>query len=138
MVELTVCRHVDDEVVEMIENGLDEYNIARGGPYNDEEVWILARGDGGELLAGLKALIGYSWMFIDLLWVNPSHRKGGLGSQLLARAEAVARERGCLGAHLETFSFQAPDFYERHGFREFGRIDDYPPGHATIWLKKQF
>lgn len=138
MVMLTVSAEVDDDIVDMIENGLDEYNIARGGPYNHEELWVLARDEDGGLLGGLKANIGYSWMFVDLLWVNPNHRKGGLGSQLLGKAEEIARERGCLGAYLETFSFQAPDFYKRQGFHEFGRIDDYPPGHATIWLKKQF
>lgn len=138
MVMLTVSPEVDEEIADMIGEGLDEYNIAKGGPYNHEDVWILARGDDGVVLAGLKAHTGYGWMFVDWLWVSPQHRKGGIGSQLLAKAEAIARERGCLGAYLETFSFQAPDFYQRHGFQEFGRIDDYPPGHATIWLKKPF
>ncbi|WP_244642498.1 N-acetyltransferase [Phyllobacterium sp. 628] len=77
-------------------------------------------------------------MFVDWLWVRPSSRKTGLGTRLLEKAEAVARERGCLGAHLETFTFQAPDFYRRFGYEEFGRIDNYPPGHATIWMKKTF
>lgn len=83
MVTLTVSARVDDDIVDTIENGLDEYNIARGGPYNHEELWVLARDEDGALLGGLKANIGYSWMFVDLLWVNPNHRKGGLGSQLL-------------------------------------------------------
>ncbi|MFE0014639.1 GNAT family N-acetyltransferase [Mesorhizobium sp. NPDC059054] len=138
MVMLTVSAEVDEDIADMIGEGLDEYNIAKGGPYNHQELWILARDDDGSVLGGLKGNTGYSWMFVDWLWVSPENRKGGLGSQLLAKAEAIARERGCLGAYLETFSFQAPEFYKRHGFQEFGRIDDYPPGHATIWLKKQF
>lgn len=138
MVMLTVSTEVDEDIADMIGEGLDEYNIAKGGPYNHQELWILARDDDGSVLGGLKGNTGYSWMFVDWLWVSPENRKGGLGSQLLAKAEAIARERGCLGAYLETFSFQAPEFYKRHGFQEFGRIDDYPPGHATIWLKKQF
>ncbi|WP_054310028.1 GNAT family N-acetyltransferase [Mesorhizobium sp. 1M-11] len=135
---LTVSTEVDEDIADMIGEGLDEYNVAKGGPYNHQELWILARDDDGSVLGGLKGNTGYSWMFVDWLWVSPENRKGGLGSQLLAKAEAIARERGCLGAYLETFSFQAPEFYKRHGFQEFGRIDDYPPGHATIWLKKQF
>ncbi len=138
MVMLTVSTEVDEDIADMIGEGLDEYNVAKGGPYNHQELWILARDDDGSVLGGLKGNTGYSWMFVDWLWVSPENRKGGLGSQLLAKAEAIARERGCLGAYLETFSFQAPEFYKRHGFQEFGRIDDYPPGHATIWLKKQF
>ena len=46
--------------------------------------------------------------------------------------------RGCAGVRLDTTSFQAPDFYKRHGYTEFGRIDGYPPGHARIWLMKRF
>lgn len=138
MVMLTVSTEVDEDIADMIGEGLDEYNVAKGGPYNHQELWILARDDDGSVLGGLKGNTGYSWMFVDWLWVSPENRKGGLGSQLLAKAEAIAHERGCLGAYLETFSFQAPEFYKRHGFQEFGRIDDYPPGHATIWLKKQF
>lgn len=138
MVMLTVSTEVDEDIADMIGEGLDEYNIGKGGPYNHEELWILARDDDGSILGGLKGHTGYSWMFVDWLWVRPENRKGSVGSQLLAKAEAIACERSCLGAYLETFSFQAPEFYKRHGFQEFGRIDDYPPGHATIWLKKQF
>lgn len=138
MVMLTVSTEVDEDIADMIGEGLDEYNIAKGGPYNHEELWILARDGEGSILGGLKGHTGYSWMFVDWLWVSPANRKGGLGSQLLAKAEVIARERSCLGMYLETFSFQAPEFYKGRGFREFGRIDDYPPGHATIWLKKQF
>ncbi|MCG7503678.1 GNAT family N-acetyltransferase [Mesorhizobium retamae] len=138
MVTLTVSTDVDEDIADLIGEGLDEYNIAKGGPYDEEEVWILARDDDGSVLGGLKGHIEYSWMFVDWLWVSTENRKGGLGSQLLGKAEVIAREHGCLGAYLETFSFQAPEFYKRHGFEEFGRIDDYPPGHATIWLKKRF
>jgi len=138
MATLTVSAEVDEEIADMIGEGLDEYNVAKGGPYNHEQVWILARDDDGSVLGGLKGHIEYSWMFVDWLWVSPVNRKGGLGTRLLGKAEAIAREHGCLGTYLETFSFQAPEFYKRHGFQEFGRIDDYPPGHATIWLKKQF
>ncbi|MFD9897326.1 GNAT family N-acetyltransferase [Mesorhizobium sp. NPDC059025] len=138
MATLTVSAEVDEEIADMIGEGLDEYNVAKGGPYNHEQVWILARDDDGSVLGGLKGHIEYSWMFVDWLWVSPVNRKGGLGSRLLGKAEVIAREHGCLGAYLETFSFKAPEFYKRHCFQEFGRIDDYPPGHATIWLKKQF
>jgi hypothetical protein len=55
---------------------------------------------------------------------------------LLAGAEAAAREKGCRGAYLDTFTFQAPKFYDRHGYLEFGRLNDFPSGHARIWFWK--
>jgi hypothetical protein len=37
---------------------------------------------------------------------------------------------------LATHSFQAPDFYQARGYVEYGRIEDYPLGHAQIHLVK--
>ena len=64
-------------------------------------------------------------------------RGAGLGRQLLQRAEAIARERGCHGLWLDTFSFQARGFYEKLGFSLFGEIEDYPPGHSRFFLRKR-
>jgi hypothetical protein len=54
------------------------------------------------------------------------------------KAEAIVRERGCIGAYVDNFSFQAPDFYRSRGYQEFGRNDGLPAGHAWVWLRKTF
>ena len=51
-------------------------------------------------------------------------------------AEAV--RRGCIGAHLDTYDYQAPDFYRKLGYEVFGSIDDHPPGHTRFWMRKRF
>ena len=38
---------------------------------------------------------------------------------------------------LYTISFQAPEFYERHGYRRFGTIDGQPPGTSRVFLTKR-
>jgi GNAT superfamily N-acetyltransferase len=70
------------------------------------------------------------------LWVAQPYRGRGVGSRLLSDAETVAREKRCRGAYLDTFTFQAPKFYEKHGYREFGRLSDFPAGQSRIWLAK--
>ncbi len=126
------------EVRDLIDRGLDIYNEAKAGPPHASNFWVVARDQDGAPQAGLKAHIAFGWMFVDWLWVSPDMRGGGVGSAVLRAAEAESRARGCIGAHLQTHSFQAPDFYAKHGYERFGQIDDYPPGHSCIWLKKRF
>ncbi|WP_108396672.1 GNAT family N-acetyltransferase [Devosia submarina] len=87
-------------------------------------------------IGGLTARIGYSRMFVELLFV-PEHLRGtGIGRQLMERAEDVAREHGCTGIWLDTFTFQAPGFYQKLGYSVFGEIQDYPPGFSRFFLHK--
>ena len=93
---------------------------------------VAVRGDGGDLRAGLY---GWTWGgcgYIDLLWVRDDQRGSGLGARLLAAAEAEIGRRGCDRAVLSTHSFQAPGFYARFGYTEYGRTPGYPHGHDDI------
>jgi GNAT superfamily N-acetyltransferase len=73
----------------------------------------------------------------DLLWVKEEHRGQGHGQRLLALAEQEARQRGAKGAYLDTFSFQAPDFYRKKGYEVFGVMQDFPEGHQRYYFRKQ-
>ena len=97
---------------------------------------VLAHTPDGRLCGGAAAKLNWNWLHVTTLWVEEERRRGGLGSELLARIEAEGRARGCAHAHLDTFSFQARPFYERHGYEVYGTLDDYPPGHARHYLKK--
>jgi GNAT superfamily N-acetyltransferase len=71
-----------------------------------------------------------------LLWVHADLRGKGYGSRLLALAEDEARARGCYLVTLGSYSFQAPGFYQRHGYQVVGTVPDCPPGHAHVYLMK--
>jgi ribosomal protein S18 acetylase RimI-like enzyme len=120
-------------------NGLlNEYNVEHVGPSNQVPLWVFARDPAGKVQGGARGQTYWNWCAIDVLAVAKPYRRQGIGSRLLAKVEEIARLRGCRGIRLETGSFQAPEFYRRHGFTEFGRINDYPPGHTLLWLMKQF
>lgn len=116
---------------------LNEYNIAQVGPANHVPLWLFARDHSGKVQGGVRGQTYWSWCTIDVLSVAEPYRRQGIGSRLLARTEEIARVRGCVGIRLDTTSFQAPKFYLRHGYTEFGRIEDYPPGHTHYWFMKK-
>ena len=89
-----------------------------------------------KIVAGLAGETYCGWLSIRYLWVSEGLRSRGVGRELMAQAEARARDRGCHSAWLDTFSFQAPGFYEKLGYEEFARLD-FPPDHQRHFFKKR-
>lgn len=111
----------------------------RGTPAEREvplHVWALAQD--GALAGGLVGHTWAAWLHVALLWVDEAHRGTGLGSRLLSSAEVTAREeRDCLAARLETWDFQAPEFYKKQGYEVVCAIPDYPPGVTEYTFTKR-
>ena len=120
-----------------IGGGLHDYNIRQAGPDHGQGLcYVLAAAD-GSVAGGLLGETHWDWLYITLLWLPEALRGRGHGSQLLALAEEEARRRGARHAYLDTFSFQAPDFYRRHGYEVFGELEDFPTGHRRYYLRKR-
>ncbi|MBW8724437.1 MAG: GNAT family N-acetyltransferase [Inquilinus limosus] len=92
--------------------------------------------DTGAVIGGLWGRTELGLLFIDMAFLPEALRGRGIGGRLLALIETEARRRGCRHAVVETSTFQAPDFYGRHGFEEFGRVPFALPGQARIFLRK--
>jgi len=122
--------------VEVLPNGLEAFN-ERCWPHHPPwlPLGVFVRRE-KEVVAGLAGKTYCGWLFIRYLWVSESLRGRGVGRELMVQAEARARDRGCHSAWVDTFSFQAPGFYEKLGYEEFGRLD-YPPDHRRHFLKKR-
>jgi GNAT superfamily N-acetyltransferase len=99
---------------------------------------IALQGMQGETVGGIWGKTVYDWLYIELLAVPEAWHGRGLGRKLLQQAERIARERGCVGAWLDTFAFQARGFYEKQGYSLFGDIADHPKGSSRYFLKKIF
>jgi GNAT superfamily N-acetyltransferase len=99
---------------------------------------ILSDLDTDAVMGGLWGESIYSQLHVDLLFIPKPLRRTGIGRRVLGCAETEAARRGCVGAWLDTYSFQARGFYERLGYTVFGVIEDFPPGHCRFFLKKAF
>jgi GNAT superfamily N-acetyltransferase len=117
---------------------LEAFNQSKAGPELEVPLALLIHDDDeGAVIGGLWGLTYYGWLFVELLFVPEFLRGQGLGRQLLQEAEAEAVRRGCHGAWLETFTFQAPEFYRKLGYQPFGIVPNYPAGHGRVFMCKR-
>jgi GNAT superfamily N-acetyltransferase len=112
------------------------FNEDQAGPLKYERLVLSVRDDDGVLLAGLSADFHWNCMYLDVLWVEPKHRRKGLGSSLLRQAERIARERSYELIYLSTFQFQAPEFYAKHGYALVGKLHGVPRNSSRQWFSK--
>ncbi len=121
----------------IIGRGVGSFNVEQAGEENSQRLCFALYGPDQEIVGGALGELYWEWFHLDLLWVREDLRRRGHGGRLLTRIEELARERGAKHVFLDTFSFQAPDFYLRRGYRVFGELDSFPPGHQRIFMKKQ-
>lgn len=102
-----------------------------------ERAVLAARDARGRIVGGVIVESYYRETYVELLWVADGLRHAGVGSRLIEAAERRARKRGSRLIHLNTYSFQAPRFYEKLGFRRFGGMRGSPPGESRHYYVKQ-
>lgn len=124
--EFQVTDKIKKEDEEIIYNGLLEYNLARIEDKNPKDLGIFMQDDKGNKIAGLIGNTHGNWLSIKYLWVSKELRSQSIGSRLLKQAEETAKERGCKYSFLDTFSFQAPEFYKKYGYKEVFALENYP------------
>ena len=102
------------------------YNRSKREAAECEPLNLYVEDEHGQLLAGLVAETFGNWLEIEYLFVKEDLRGQGIGSQLLQQAESEAKKRNCRFAFVNTYQFQAPAFYQKHGYKEVFTLKDYP------------
>jgi len=135
---MTVSLHIDrlyGPAKREILKGLRAHIAGTVGKVDHRPLTITLRHK-GKIVGGLVGETFFGWLLVNLLWIADQHRGKGFGKSLVEAAEAEARKRGACRVYLDTFSFQAPGFYEKMGYREFGRLKEFPAGHDRVWMSK--
>ena len=123
---------IREHLIDFNRQKLPEHNNTAYG-----KVTYVVKDDHNHIQGGIAAHYSWGRMQIDFLWIDNQLRQKGVGKELLARVENYAIEKGCTLLMLDTFSFQAPDFYKKNGFFVFGVIENHPEGHHQYFLQKR-
>ncbi|HUM17741.1 MAG TPA: GNAT family N-acetyltransferase [Candidatus Nitrosotalea sp.] len=135
-IRIVSAPHASESLKQVVMDHLDTYNVGVTGLAEYSPVNLFLYDQGDEVVGGLLGAIWGGVLYIRFLWVSEALRGKGHGRRLLDAAERRAVERGCRQVFLDTFSFQAPGFYEKQGYEVYARADDWPVGHAHYFLRK--
>lgn len=124
--EFRITDKIENDDKESIFKELLKYNLERIEDKNPKDLGIYLEDETGKKLGGLIGDTHGNWLTINFLWVSEKLRGQNIGSGILKRAEETAKERGCKYVFLDTFSFQAPEFYIKHGYKEVFKLEEYP------------
>lgn len=127
----------DEELAKRLDDELTAFNAEATGAGAPTPMTVRASDVSGELIGGLSAWIWGSLCAVDMLWVREDQRGHGWGAALMRAAEEAGVRRGCSEMIVSSFTFQAPDFYRRLGFRETGRTEGIPGGHQDVHFHKR-
>lgn len=139
MPELTldISETPSPDEIKVIEEGLGNSVSDGVEPRNYQQSGVFLRDVEGTIMGGLEGSTYWGWLNIRLLWVSDELRGLGYGRQLVEAAEKYALKRGCHKAVVDTFSFQATEFYKKLGYEVFGVLEDFPVGHRRFYMRKE-
>lgn len=137
--EVTISPATDEEVRSgYVGRQLREFNYRFVGEYPEvQSIRLNARDPGGRVVGGLRGVVAMYWFRLEVLWVHDDFRGKGIGSRLLVEGEKAASVLGARNAALETFEWQAPAFYQRHGYREAARMEKYMGDYYLAIMRKE-
>jgi GNAT superfamily N-acetyltransferase len=134
---IVVSDVIEPEVEHVLSAGLSAFNDQMSGINDRQSLAVTVRDpDTRQVLGGITGRTSLGLLFLDLFYLPESLRGSGLGSRLLEAYEEEGRRRGCRSAVLYTLSFQAPQFYEKHGWQRFGEVPCDPPGASRVFMSK--
>ena len=134
-IETTTTANSDD--LAFVGKRLSDFNDADVGAAQKKPIAVFIRDADRAIVGAISGYTAWGWLYIQWLWVDESQRGQRMANRMLDAAEKEARERGCHGALIDTFSPTALKTYERQGYQIFGELADFPIGRSRIYLQKK-
>lgn len=135
----TVTDESTQNALEQVADGLSAFNEANSDVGDWHQKVFIVREAEGRFVGGIVVNVHWYWLHVDMLFVQGEFRYQGVGRELLTAAERYAKSLGCIGAYLDTLSFQAPDFYIKQGYTKLATLGNFPPGdHHKVYFYKLF
>ncbi|MBN2005103.1 MAG: GNAT family N-acetyltransferase [Anaerolineae bacterium] len=128
--------YTDEPAWDVIGPAINEYNDQQAGPQKGKMLCFVIRDPDQAVVGGVIAEMYWEWLCVHLIWIREDLRHQGYGQRLMASIEDEGRKRGAKYVHLDTFTFQAPDFYRKLGYQVFGELKDCPAGHTRYYFTK--
>ena len=132
-----ILENTESQKAQEIGDLIRSYNRSKREKAESEPLNLYVEDDKGELMAGLVAETFGNWLEIEYLFVKEDLRGQGIGSQLLQQAESEAKKRNCRFAFVNTYQFQAPAFYQKHGYKEVFTMKNYPYTGQRHYYQKE-
>ena len=129
--------NIESKRTQELTNLIRSYNRSNREPSKSEPLNIYLEDEQGNLVAGMVAETFGNWLEIEYLYVRDDVRRQGLGSRILKMAELESLNRGCKYSFVNTFHFQAPEFYEKHGYKEVFALKEYPYTGKRYYYTKE-
>ncbi len=123
--------------IDEIHNMLKSYNLSKREKSENIPLGVYYENEAGKKFAGLTGETFGNWLCIKYLFVSENLRNQGIGRKIVLSAENEARNRGCKYVFVDTFSFQAPAFYEKLGYRCVFSLTNYPYTEARYYYIKE-
>ena len=135
--EIRYVENPEEPLWKAIGGGLRDYNNQQAGDGAGKLLCFAVYAPDQSILGGVIGETHWNWLYINLMFLKEELRGQGYGHRLLTLAEEEGRRRGATDAYLDTFSFQAPEFYKQHGYHVYGVLEDFPPGHQRYFFTKR-
>jgi|SaaInlStandDraft_5_1057022.scaffolds.fasta_scaffold55739_2 N-acetylglutamate synthase-like GNAT family acetyltransferase len=91
----------------------------------------------GAVVGGAIIYLHKDALYLDVIWCVEECRGQGIGTKIISMLENEAKRTNKTKLFVDTYAFQAQDFYLKQGFKIIGKVPGYLLGYDRIFFLKE-